>query len=214
MFPALDKLVRMLTTLPGIGERSALRIAFHVLKNEELQAEQLSQAILELRHNVHFCSDCGGLSETDGLCDICSNPSRDATTLCVVEEPGDIFAIEKTGEFQGLYHVLMGSLSPLDGVGPEDLRLAELEERVRNGASIRTNQNGNGDSQNEKRFAELFIATNPTLEGDATAHYIHERLRDTGLRVTRISHGIPTGASIEYADRSTLARSIRARMDI
>ncbi len=198
MFPALDKLVRMLTTLPGIGERSALRIAFHVLKNEEIQAEQLSEALLDLRKNVHFCSDCGGLSEHEGLCEICSNPARDATTLCVVEEPGDIFAIEKTGEFQGLYHVLMGSLSPLDGVGPEDLRLGELEDRVRE----------------KPTFTELFIATNPTLEGDATAHYIHERLRDTGLRLTRISHGIPTGASIEYADRSTLARSIRARMDI
>ena len=211
MFPALDKLVRMLTTLPGIGERSALRIAFHILKNEVLQAVQLSQALLELRHNVHFCSDCGGLSETDGLCEICSNPARDTTTLCVVEEPGDIFAIEKTGEFHGLYHVLMGSLSPLDGIGPEDLRLAELERRIHDSRA------GNAGSTNgvaRAKFAEVFIATNPTLEGDATAHFIHERLRDTGLRVTRISHGIPTGASIEYADRSTLARSIRARMDI
>ncbi|MCR9141338.1 MAG: recombination mediator RecR [bacterium] len=212
MFPALDKLVRMLTTLPGIGERSALRIAFHVLKNEELQAEQLSQALLDLRRNVHFCSDCGGLSESAGLCEICSNPARDAAALCVVEEPGDIFAIEKTGEFQGLYHVLMGSLSPLDGVGPEDLRLSELEERVRNVAG--TSNADSDSSAAAKTFSEIFIATNPTLEGDATAHYIHERLRDTGIRVTRISHGIPTGASIEYADRSTLARSIRARMDI
>ncbi|MEQ9367201.1 MAG: recombination mediator RecR [Leptospirales bacterium] len=209
----------MLTTLPGIGERSALRIAFHVLKNEELQAEQLSQALIELRRNVHFCSDCGGLSESEGLCEICSNPARDATTLCVVEEPGDIFAIEKTGEFSGLYHVLMGSLSPLDGVGPEDLRLLELEERVRGGASRKSQSAAEGapagkSAGDSKGFTEIFIATNPTLEGDATAHYIHERLGDTGLRVTRISHGIPTGASIEYADRSTLARSIRARMDI
>jgi recombination protein RecR len=193
----------MLTTLPGIGERSALRIAFHILKNESLQAEQLSSAILELRQNVHFCPDCGGLSPTENLCEICSDSARDHTALCVVEEPGDIFAIEKTGEFQGLYHVLMGSLSPLDGVGPGDLRLAELEDRVRG-------ENGAGTS----RFLELFIATNPTLEGDATAHYISERLRGSGVRVTRISHGIPTGASIEYADRSTLARSIRARTEI
>lgn len=207
MFPALDKLVRMLTTLPGIGERSALRIAFHILKTEPLQANQLSEAITELRQNVHFCDECGGLAEHEGLCEICSNPARDPASLCVVEEPGDIFAIEKTGEFQGKYHVLMGSLSPLDGVGPEDLRLRELDERI----AARRDASSASD---RPALEEVFIATNPTLEGDATAHYIHERLQNTGLRVTRISHGIPTGASIEYADRSTLARSIRARMDI
>ena len=204
MFPALEKLVRMLTTLPGIGERSALRIAFHILKNEEVQARQLSQSILELRQNVHFCTDCGGLTESEGLCDICSNPSRDASSLCVVEEPGDIYAIEKTGEFQGLYHVLMGALSPLDGIGPEDLRLDELLERV----------NASRENSAEKSFGEVFIATNPTLEGDATGHYIREMLRDSRVRLTRISHGIATGASIEYADRSTLARSIRARTEL
>lgn len=206
MFPALEKLVRMLTTLPGIGERSALRIAFHILKSEELQAGQLSDAIRELRSNVHFCAHCGGLSESAGLCHICSNPAREHGTLCVVEEPGDIFAIEKTGEYSGLYHVLLGALSPLDGIGPEDLRLGELFARIQDRA---------GHATNEVPITEVFIATNPTLEGDATAHYIRERLSvDGNVRITRISHGLPTGASIEYADRSTLARSIRSRQEL
>ncbi len=208
MFPALEKLVRMLTTLPGIGERSALRIAFHILKSEELQAGQLSDAIRELRSNVHFCTDCGGLSESPGLCYICANPAREHGTLCVVEEPGDIFAIEKTGEYSGVYHVLLGALSPLDGIGPEDLRLNELFARIQD-------RSGGETATNSAPVTEVFIATNPTLEGDATAHYIHERLTAAGdVRITRISHGLPTGASIEYADRSTLARSIRSRQEL
>lgn len=196
MFPALDNLVRLLTTLPGVGERSALRIAFHLLKADPERSADLAGAIRELRERVRFCRQCGGLAEGE-LCDICSDPARDPNALCVVEEPGDIFAIEKTGEFRGLYHVLLGALSPLDGVGPDDLRLGELFARLQ-----------------EAGPAELFIATNPTLEGDATAHYIRDRLRNKPIRITRISHGIPTGASIEYADRGALARSIRARQDI
>lgn len=190
-FPALDNLTRLLSSLPGIGQRSAMRIAFHLIKQEHL-ADQLSEAFKSLRETIRFCEICGGLTEKN-ICDICSDQKR-LGALCVVEEPGDILSIERTGEFQGHYHVLMGALSPLDGIGPEDLRLDELNERLASG-----------------RYTELFIATNPTLEGDATAHYLTDRFGRTGVRITRISHGIPTGSTIEYADTSTLARSIRGR---
>ena len=195
-FPALENLVRQLSALPGIGQRSALRIAFHLLKTEEHQPRELGQALVALRDQVRFCKVCGGLSETE-MYDICSDTERDDRIICVVEEPGDIFSIEKTGEFRGRYHVLLGALSPLDGVGPEDLRFAELTERLEAGA-----------------FEELFVATNPTLEGDATANYLQDLLADREIRLTRISHGIPTGSSIEYADQNALARSIRGRQDL
>ncbi len=194
-FPALDNLVRLLGSLPGIGQRSALRIAFHILKSDSNLAGQLSQAILEIRNKIKFCAFCGGLTDEE-VCSICRNEKRSGT-ICLVEEPGDIIAIESTGEFQGQYHVLMGALSPLDGIGPEDLRIPELEERLKAGS-----------------YKEIFIATNPTLEGDTTAHYIMERFRDRNIRMTRISHGIPTGSSIEYADRNALARSIRGRQEL
>lgn len=196
MFPALDSVVRLLTTLPGIGERSALRIAFHLLKQDPQRSREIAAAILELREQVRFCAQCGSLAQAE-LCDICSDPSREARLLCVVEEPGDVYAIERTGEFKGLYHVLMGALSPLDGIGPDDLRLAELLTRIE-----------------KTPPEELFLATNPTLEGDATARYIQDRLRGKALKLTRISHGIPTGAAIEYADRNALARSVRARTSL
>lgn len=192
-FPELDHFVRVLTGLPGIGQRSARRIAFHLLKSDVRETEELAGTMLDLRRRIRFCSVCGGLSTTD-LCSICSDSMRDRSCLCIVEEPSDIFAIENTGEYRGLYHVLMGCLSPLDGIGPDDLRIRELEDRARDGT-----------------IAEWFIATNPTLEGDATASFLMERFRHTGIRFTRISHGIPTGSGIEFADRSTLARSIRER---
>ncbi len=195
-FPALDNLVRQLAALPGIGQRSALRIAFYLLKAEKHQAEELGLAIQTLREQMRFCERCGGLSEAP-LCSICDDPARDDAVLCVVEEPGDVFSIERTGEFRGRYHVLLGALSPLDGVGPDDLRLQELVDRV--------------DAGN---FRELFVATNPTLEGDATAGYVQSLLAGRNLRLTRISHGIPTGSSIEYADQNALARSIRSRQEL
>ncbi|MCB1166835.1 MAG: recombination protein RecR [Leptospiraceae bacterium] len=192
-FPALEQLVDLLGSLPGIGKKSARRIAFHILKSDPENSRRLSESVLRLRQEVRFCKQCGGLAEAD-LCHICSDTARDQSLLCVVEEPSDVFSIEDTGEFQGLYHVLMGALSPLDGIGPEDLRLKELSERIE-----------------QHPFREIFVATNPTLEGDATAHYISEMFANRGFRFTRISHGIATGASIEYADRGTLARSIRER---
>ena len=195
-FNALDDLVRLLSSLPGIGQRSAFRIAFHLIRSDDYQVRQLSEALLNLKNSIRFCSKCGGLSESE-LCSICSDTKRDSGLLCIVEEPQDIFAIEKTGEYSGLYHVLMGAISPLDGIGPDDLRIQELRELLA-----------------EQKFKEIFIATNPTLEGDATASYISEIIPDENTSLTRISHGLQTGGSIEFADRSTLARSIRNRQKL
>lgn len=195
-FPALEQLVDILGSLPGIGKKSARRIAFHILKSDPEVSKRLSESIFTLRREVRFCKQCGGLSQSE-LCHICDDASRNQRLLCVVEDPSDIFSIEETGEFNGLYHVLMGALSPLDGIGPEDLRIEELSRRIET-----------------HPFDEIFLATNPTLEGDATAHYISELFAQRGFRFTRISHGIATGASIEYADRGTLARSIRERKSL
>ena len=195
-FPALDNLIRQLSALPGIGRRSAMRIAFHLLQSDKEISEQISHAIKKLREEIRFCNICGGLTETD-ICTICDDTSRDDSIICVVEEPNDIYAIENTGDFKGKYHVLNGALSPLDGIGVEDLRIKELLDRIK---TIQPK--------------EIFIATNPTLEGDATARYIADHLEGKDIRVTRISHGIPTGSAIEYADSAALSRSIRGRQDI
>lgn len=192
----IEELTDLLTSLPGIGRRSAQRIAFQLIAQDSHATEQLGRAIMELPGRIRFCERCGNLTE-DRLCSVCEDPSRDQTVMCVIEEPSDIYAIEATGEMRGTYHVLMGALSPLDGIGPENLRIEELAVRLQ-----------------QEPVSEVFIATNPTLEGDATAHYIQERFRDEKLRFTRISHGIPTGAEIEFADRSALARSIRDRTDL
>ena len=195
-FSALNDLVRLLSSLPGIGSRSALRITFHLIKSDEYMVKQLSEALLNLKRNIRFCRRCGGLSESE-ICDICSDKSRNPEILCIVEEPQDILSIEKTGEYNGRYHVLMGAISPLDGIGPDDLRINELREIIES-----------------EKISEIFIATNPTLEGDATASYISEILPDENIALTRITHGLQTGGSIEFADRSTLARSIRNRQKI
>lgn len=196
LFPALENVVRLLSSLPGIGQRSALRIAFHLIRSETEKANDMADAITRLKGEVRFCSRCGSLADQD-LCSICRDDRRDKTVLCVVEEPGDVYAIEKTGEFTGLYHVLMGAISPLDGIGPGDLRIRELLVRIKE----------------EQEIKEILLATNPTLEGDATAEYIASLLNPANLHLTRISHGIPTGASIEYAEKTTLARSIKLRQD-
>jgi len=196
LFPALENAVRLFSSLPGIGQRSALRIAFHLIKSDSEKAGDIASAIERLKAEVRFCSICGGLADED-LCPICMDARRDRSIICVVEEPGDVYAIEKTGEFSGVYHVLMGAISPLDGIGPGDIRIRELLLRVQKDTGLR----------------EILLATNPTLEGDATAEYVAGALHATGLRLTRISHGIPTGASIEYAEKTTLGRSIKLRHD-
>ena len=195
MHKAFEDLTQNLSSLPGIGRRSASRIAFFLLKNETDLIQNLSCSLLELKEKLRFCRECGGISENE-ICEICKDSKRNNSLLCVIEEPGDIFVIENTHEFHGGYHVLMGALSPLDGIGPEDLRIQELLERIEKNPHIQ----------------EVFLATNPTVEGDVTANYINSLLTDKkDMKITRISHGISTGASIEFAENSTLAYSIRSR---
>ncbi len=193
---ALEELVAALSRLPGIGKKSASRVAFHILKSDASFARNLADRIVRLRESVRFCSTCGGYSETE-VCPVCSSPNRDRTLLCVVEQPQDVLTIEAGREYQGLYHVLGGLIAPLDGVGPEKLRLGELERRART-----------------EGVREVVIATNPTVEGDTTALYVKKLLEGTGVAVTRLATGIPVGGDLEYADRLTLARSFRGRVKL
>ncbi len=193
---ALEDLVGLLSRLPGIGRKSATRIAFHLLKADESYARALAERIQTLRGSVRFCSVCGSYAETDP-CPICSSPGRDRSLLCVVEQPQDVLTVEASREYRGLYHVLGGLLSPLDGVGPESLRIDRLAERVRGG-----------------EVREVVLATNPTVEGDTTALYIRKVLENAGVAVTRLATGIPVGGDLEYADKLTLARSLRGRVKL
>ncbi len=190
---ALEELVTLLSRLPGIGKKSAARMAFHLLKADPSFAELLSERIATLRERVRFCSECGAYTEDDP-CPVCSSPVRDRGVICVVEQAQDVLTLEASREYHGLYHVLGGLISPLDGVGPEALGLERLRERVaRLGAK------------------EVVLATNPTVEGDTTALYVKRELEGSGARVSRLATGIPVGGDLEYADRLTLARSLRGR---
>jgi len=190
---ALDELVGLLTRLPGIGKKSALRIAYHLLKADDSFSSSLAERIGELKGSVRFCSICGSYTEADP-CPVCASPARERGLVCAVEQPQDVVTIEASREFRGIYHVLGGLISPLDGVGPEDLRIRELVERC-----------GTGE------VTEVVVATNPTVEGDTTALYLKRLLEPTGVSVTRLATGIPVGGDLEYADRLTLARSFRGR---
>ncbi len=190
------RLVEELEKLPGVGPRTAQRLAFHILKVPEEEARALAKAIVEARERVSYCIRCFNLAEGE-LCEFCSDPRRDPRVICVVERPQDIVALEKTGEHRGLYHVLGGAISPIDGVGPDDLRIRELLERVR--------QDG---------VVELIVATNPRVEGEATALYIADLFRPLGVKVTRIASGLPVGGDLEYADEITLGRALRGRREI
>ncbi|MBW2314283.1 MAG: recombination protein RecR [Deltaproteobacteria bacterium] len=194
--PPIDRVIAALKRLPGVGEKSATRLAFHLLSAPEAQAQELADAIVRLKKEIVLCSECFDLTDTSP-CTLCRNESRDASMICVVEEPADLAAIELTASFRGRYHVLGGALAPIDGVGPEELRIADLETRVRRGG-----------------IQEVILATNPNAEGEATAHYIADRLRDTGVRVTRIAYGMPMGGDLEYADRVTVERSIQNRSEL
>jgi recombination protein RecR len=189
-------LTREFSRLPGIGPKSASRLAFHILKMPPEDVESLSRAILVLKRNISTCTICGGISDGD-VCSICSDSERDRGLLCVVEEQSDVLSIEKSGEFRGLYHVLGGVISPLDGIGPEELNIKSLIERAREG-----------------KVREVIIATNPTVEGDATSLYLSKELRPLGITVMRIAHGLPIGADIEFADSATIAQSLRDRIKI
>jgi recombination protein RecR len=190
---ALEDLVGLLSRLPGIGRKSAARIAFHLLKTDGQYADALSSGIAGLRDRVRFCSRCGAYTEEDP-CEICASAGREQYIICVVEQPQDVLTIEASREYHGLYHVLGGLISPLDGIGPEALRLDRLVDRVRS-MDVR----------------EVVIATNPTVEGDTTALYVKKILEGSGARVSRLATGIPVGGDLEYADRLTLARSFRGR---
>ena len=193
--PAVENLITQLSRLPGIGRRTAQRLAFFILKSTSEQALALADAIREVKEKIGFCEECFNLAEGP-LCQICQDARRDRTVICVVEDPSDIVAMERTHEFRGVYHVLGGALSPIDGVDPEDLRVAELFERVKRNAAT-----------------EVVLATNPTMTGEATAVYIAERLRGTS-KVTRLASGLPVGGDLEYADEVTLGRAFAGRRDM
>jgi recombination protein RecR len=191
---ALEDLVAILARLPGIGRKSAARIAFHILKADNAYVSNLIDRLGSLKSSVHFCSICGSYTEEDP-CPVCSSPMRDKTLICVVEQAQDVMTIEASREYRGVYHVLGALIAPLDGIGPDALRLDRLVDRV-----------------HEQGVHEVVVATNPTVEGDTTALYIKKVLEGTGARVTRLATGIPVGGDLEYADRLTLARSFRGRV--
>ena len=186
-----------LAKLPGIGRKTAQRLTFFLLKQPAETAERLAEAIRRVRGRVTACGACGNLSEDDP-CPICRDPRRDAALLCVVEESADVGAIERAGRYRGLYHVLGGRLSPLEGVGPDQLHLAQLVARVSNGSGVR----------------EVIVATNPSMEGEATATYLQQVLKPSGVRVTRSARGLPVGGDLEYADAVTIAQALSARRDM
>ncbi|MFP6606441.1 MAG: recombination mediator RecR [Myxococcota bacterium] len=191
--PAIDRLVASLKRLPGIGDKTASRLAFFLLGAPGSLVEDLADALARLKQETVMCELCCNLSDRTP-CPLCADDRRDASIVCVVEEPGDLDAVEKSGRFRGRYHVLGGTLSPLDGIGPGELRIAKLEARVRDG-SIR----------------EVILATNPNAEGDATAHFIADRLAPTGVLISRIAYGMPLGGDLEYADHVTVGRSLENR---
>jgi recombination protein RecR len=193
--PAVENLVAQLTRLPGVGTRTAHRLAFHLLRVPKDEAEALAAAIGEVKERVRFCSECGNLTEED-RCEICRDERRDRTLVCVVEQPADLVSLERTHEYRGLYHVLGGSLSPIDGVEPEHLRIDELMGRV--------DRNG---------IQEVVLATNPNMTGEATAAYLADRLRGR-VRVTRLASGLPVGGDLEYADEVTLGRALSGRREM
>ena len=191
--PALEQLIQELSRLPSVGPKTAQRLAFHILSSERPRAEALAQAILDVKTRIGYCERCYNIAE-GRLCGICASGRRDPSLLCVVESALDLLAIERTAEYQGLYHVLHGVISPIDGVGPEDIHVPELIERLRGGG-----------------VEEVIIATDADIEGEATAVYLSRALAPLGVRVTRPAHGLPVGGDLEYADELTLARAISGR---
>ena len=192
----MARLVEQLQKLPGIGAKGAQRLAFHLLRNPREEAERLCDAIRDVKERVTYCSVCNNITDVDP-CTFCTGPSRDQRVICVVEEPQNVTAVEKTREFRGTYHVLMGALSPLHGVGPEELKIKGLLGRVGQGS-----------------VDEVILATNPTVEGEATAFYLARLLKPLGVRVTRIAMGIPVGSDLEYADEVTMTRAMEGRRDL
>jgi recombination protein RecR len=194
--PSIGRLVEALQRLPGIGPKTAQRLTFHLLKQPAEAVRELADALVELKARTQHCSRCFDVTDEDP-CRICRDPRRDGSLLCVVEEPSDLLAMERTGEYRGRYHVLLGALSPLDGIGPDELKVRELLQRLE-----------------VDRVGEVILATNPNVEGDATAIYLGKLLRPLGVRVTRIARGLPVGGDLEYADEVTLARALEGRREV
>jgi len=191
---SVDRLIEEFSKLPGIGRKTAMRLAFYILKEDKSEADRLAQALLDVKERVKYCSICFNITETDP-CFVCQDEKRDKSIICVVEEANDVLALEKTGEYKGLYHVLGGALSPLDGIGPDNLRAKELLLRLKDGVS------------------EVILATNPNVEGEATAIYLSKLIKPLGIKVTRIARGLPVGGDLEYADQVTLMRALEGRRE-
>ena len=194
---SLNRLINELGKLPGIGGKTAQRLAFHVLSLSEREAEALASAIMEAKQTLHYCSVCGNLTDRD-VCGRCSDESRDRSVICVVETPQDVMAMERIREFRGTYHVLHGAISPAEGIGPSDINLKSLIERLQRSDDVK----------------EVIIATNPNIEGEATAMYVARLLKPAGIKVTRIAHGIPVGGDLEYADEVTLLKAMEGRREL
>lgn len=194
--PPVAALIEEFSKLPGVGVKTAQRLTFFILRSPTDQARRLAEAIMRVKESIIYCSRCFNITETDP-CPICSNPNRDQEMICVVEEPLDVLALEKTGAYKGLYHVLHGAISPVDGIGPKDLRIDELIQRVRTGHP-----------------REIILATNPNFEGEYTASYIQQELKPLNVRVTGLARGLPMGGDLEYADEGTLGRAIEGRREL
>ena len=195
MVDSIEKLIEEFSNFPGIGKKTAQRMAFFVLKQRQEESEALAQAILDVKSKVRYCSVCFNITEDDP-CSICKDVKKDRSTICVVEEANDVVALEKTNQYKGLYHVLGGVLSPLDGIGPEDLKIKELLSRLK-----------------DKQIKEVILATNPSTEGEATAIYLSRLIKPLGVKVTRIARGLPAGGDLEYADQTTLANALEGRVE-
>ncbi len=193
---SVTRLIEEFHRLPGIGPKTAQRLTFYLLRTSKTQVDSLSDAIRDLREKITTCALCQNIAESNP-CNICRDESRDQTMICVIEEPLDLVAIERTREYKGLYHVLHGAISPVEGIGPEDLRIKELLERLRDG-----------------RVTEVLLATNPNLEGEATAMYLERLIKPLGIRLTRLARGLPVGGDLEYADEVTLTRALEGRREV
>ncbi len=194
--PSIEKLIEAFEKLPSIGNKTAARLAFHILDASEEETKQFVQAILDAKKNLKYCSTCYNISDTDP-CPICSNQTRDHSTICVVEDVRDVVAMERTHEFKGIYHVLHGSISPMNGIGPDDIKIKELLAHLMEGG-----------------VKEIILATNPRVEGEATAMYISKLVKPLGVKVTRIAHGIPVGGDLEYTDEVTLSKALEGRREL
>ncbi|MFS1511221.1 recombination mediator RecR [Chengkuizengella sp. SCS-71B] len=192
----VSKLIDSFTRLPGIGTKTAARLAFHVIRMKEEDVVEFAKALVNVKRNLHYCSVCCNITDVDP-CRICNDKSRDSSVICVIQEPKDLVAMERTKEFQGYYHVLHGAISPMEGIGPDEIRVAELLTRL-----------------SDEKVKELILATNPNIEGEATAMYLSRLVKPFGIKMTRIAHGLPVGGDLEYADEVTLSKALEGRREL